>query len=407
MSYDALTELIERRSTVAEQLKSVYKDADERPEGERNLTAEEVQTEERLSAELDQIENRQKNLIKDLETAQKAEEARSRFSADPADKPNPAAEEMRQLVEHIREERTGEFVINPSPADVRSTGLDRPTAGGAAEIVPVDTLFNQIWDLIEDRSMILQAGARIFNTSTGTPMSFTKKTARSGSQWVGEGNVIPTSQPGTDKLTLTSHKNAVIVPMTNELGRDAVFNAGAWVMADGTEELTRGIEEGLVAGSGTGDEPSGIALAPAGHTVAQGGAFDFNDVLELIHSVPSAARRGSQLFINDTSIKEFRALKDNEGRYLWQPSHQLGEPDTMLGYAIHQDPHLATLADPAGSVVGVFGNMSGFLIRRVGGISIRRDESYLFDTDEVAYRFTVHVDSGVLDERIIKTLRTV
>ena len=416
MSFELLRDVSERRSTAATELQSLYATADERPEGERNLTAEEETNETRISEEMRQLENRQANIIRDMESAAAAQEAEERFGHGVGEGDPTVSQyqtEMRNLVDHVRSRSTDEFLIQPPSyqdaefEELRSTGIDTFTAGAASEVVPTDTLFGQIWGLIEDRSSILSAGARTFNTSTGTPMTFTKKTGRSGSAWVGEGQQIPQSLPGTDKMTLTSKKNGVIIPFTNEFGRDAVFNAGSWVVEDGSEELAIGIEEGLMIGSGTGTEPGGVALAPAGATLdtADDAGLTYEKFIDLIHSIPNRSRRGSAIRVNDSSIAAWRKLKDGDDRPLWQPSLIPGQPDTLLGYALEQDPHLAKTTD-AGSVIGVFGDMRGFLVRRVGAISIRRDESYLFDTDEVAYRFTVSIDSGVLDERIIKTLRT-
>ena len=34
-------------------------------------------------------------------------------------------------------------------------------------------------------------------------------------------------------------------------------------------------------------------------------------------------------------VSSLRKLKDNNGAYIWQPSYQAGEPDRVLGYAVH------------------------------------------------------------------------
>ena len=34
-------------------------------------------------------------------------------------------------------------------------------------------------------------------------------------------------------------------------------------------------------------------------------------------------------------LASLRKLKDNNGAYIWQPSYKEGEPDRVLGYAVH------------------------------------------------------------------------
>ena len=46
-------------------------------------------------------------------------------------------------------------------------------------------------------------------------------------------------------------------------------------------------------------------------------------------------RKNASFIINDKNLAVLRKLKDNNGAYIWQPSYQAGEPDRLLGYAVH------------------------------------------------------------------------
>lgn len=49
----------------------------------------------------------------------------------------------------------------------------------------------------------------------------------------------------------------------------------------------------------------------------------------------SAIGSRNSFIINDKNLAAIRKLKDNNGAYIWQPSYQAGEPDRILGYAVH------------------------------------------------------------------------
>ena len=63
---------------------------------------------------------------------------------------------------------------------------------------------------------------------------------------------------------------------------------------------------------------------------------------------------------NDGTLGALRKLKDLNGNYLWQPSLQASEPDTLLGYAIHTSQFAPVLA--AGNVALAFGDYSYYNI---------------------------------------------
>ena len=62
-----------------------------------------------------------------------------------------------------------------------------------------------------------------------------------------------------------------------------------------------------------------------------------------------------------------------EGGFLWQPSVILGKPDTFLGYPIHTQDDMGTLAGTEG-VIAAFGNFkAGYrILDHTGGMTVQR-----------------------------------
>lgn len=53
-------------------------------------------------------------------------------------------------------------------------------------------------------------------------------------------------------------------------------------------------------------------------------------------------RKSASFILNDQTLSSLRKLKDNNGAYIWQPSYQAGEPDRILGYAVHTSAYAPT-----------------------------------------------------------------
>jgi HK97 family phage major capsid protein len=51
-------------------------------------------------------------------------------------------------------------------------------------------------------------------------------------------------------------------------------------------------------------------------------------------------RRNASWMMTRGTVGLVRKFKDGEDRPLWQPSTQLGQPDTLLGYAVDEDEYM-------------------------------------------------------------------
>ena len=151
----------------------------------------------------------------------------------------------------------------------------------------------------------------------------------------------------------------------------------------------------------TGDnaaKPQGAAtFAATGITTASATAIAADELFDVFHSLDPAYRVGPQVYwmFRDSTLKAIRKLKDTTNRYLFEPSMQVGVPDTLLGkpYIVNQD--IAAIATGAKTVL--FGDFSKYLIRDVTGFRFRRMEEIYGNKDQVSFITFKRYDGRVLD----------
>jgi HK97 family phage major capsid protein len=152
---------------------------------------------------------------------------------------------------------------------------------------------------------------------------------------------------------------------------------------------------------GTGSsQPRGITLdttlgVTGGTTVV--GVFTADNLIDLVYSVNPAyrAQPGCAWMMRDASIAATRKLKDTQNRYLFEPSLQLGQPDTLLGYALRSNPDVAATALNAKSVV--FGVVPKYYVRQVGGLRLDRSDDFAFSSDLITFRASLRADGALID----------
>lgn len=160
-------------------------------------------------------------------------------------------------------------------------------------------------------------------------------------------------------------------------------------------------------GAGT-TEPTGIVVGSAtGVTAAATTAFTFDEIIDLIHSVDLAYRGmpGTGFMMHDTVVKAVRKLKDGNGRYIWEPSGQVGVPDRLLGYPLYVNNDMSATFT-TGQKLMLFGNFNqALVIRDAGAVRfIRSDERYVLE-HQVAFLAWQRSSSEVVDTTAVKHLK--
>ena len=154
--------------------------------------------------------------------------------------------------------------------------------------------------------------------------------------WIEEGGALTFGDATFSQILLDAHKLHVAIKVTEELLYDNAFNLEGYILDQFGKALGNAEEDAFLNGDGTG-KPLGLFAATGGGTVAGTltTAIKSDDMLDLVYALKRPYRKKASFIMNDKTLSSLRKLKDNNGAYIWQPSYQAGEPDRVLGYAVH------------------------------------------------------------------------
>jgi len=196
---------------------------------------------------------------------------------------------------------------------------------------------------------------------------------------------------------------ALVTPKRT-LIEDAAFDIEGYIQRKVAEIYSYKEGKAFVVGDGV-NKPEGLLSANI-PSVNSGDASKItaDGLFSVVYNVPSPYAREAVWLLNRLTILEIRLLKDQEGRYLWQPALQAGEPSTLLGYPVYESPDMPTVASNAYPVI--FGNFrAGYkIVDRVGMTVQRLVEKYATE-GKIGFLFWKRVDGGVTVPEAFRKLK--
>jgi HK97 family phage major capsid protein len=223
----------------------------------------------------------------------------------------------------------------------------------------------------------IRAAARVGQTASGSVI-IPKRTGKPTGGWVGETETRTGTESTYGQAEVPVEEMACYVDVSNKLLEDAAINVAAEVAFDLAEEFGRMEGAAFVSGNGV-KKPLGfmsdtnVAYSVSGSASviadSDGGVDGLIDLMYALH--PFYRSRGV-FMANGTTIGKLRKLKDGDKNYIWQPSVQAGQPDTLLGRPIIEAPDMPDIQ--AGAFPLVFGDFtSAYRIFDRVGLSFLRD----------------------------------
>lgn len=283
----------------------------------------------------------------------------------------------------------------------------------AREIQRLELKFSPVRRLVK----VVQAGSSDYKELVNI------RGATSG--WVGEsGSRGATSTPQLREVAPT-HGELYAYPQVSEWSLDDIFfNVESWLAEEVAQDFAQEEGTAVITGNGT-SKPTGMlnttpttaddfsspmraaaayqfipSLSTSSPATAEIG---FDALINLSYKLNSAYRVGATFVMNSNTAGEIRKLKDTNGRYLWEPSLQVGQPDRLLGYPVEiweQMQDVGTNNFPV-----AFGNFRrGYVLADRVGLRVTRDNV----TNVGFVKFYVRRREGgiVLNNDAIKFLRT-
>ena len=378
----------EKRAEAWEQAKSML---DVAASEARDLTAEETESYERITKELDERSKLIEQVRDDVVREARASELRLPEMATIAKRDErPSDEEMLRSL--IRGETRA--------ANFQRRDLVTNVAGDGPELVPqgfYDVLQAQ---LIYAGPMLEPGLATILRTDMGNDIKVPRQTAFSAATATAEAAVFGETDPQFAAFTLRAHKYGALVQVSRELLEDSGIPVVQFLAEQFGVALGTAVNSVLTVGTGT-VEPNGVATAASAGLTGGAALFTADELIELAHSVNSAVARrpGIAFMANRATVGAIRKLKDDAGQYLYQPG--VGQPDSLLGVRIVENPDLSNVGTGERSVL--FGDFSSYHVRLVGaGIEVARSDDYAFANDLVTFRASIRVDGDLGQSENVK-----
>jgi HK97 family phage major capsid protein len=359
----------------------------------RDLTADEQEKYDRISAELDSRAQTIEQLRADEERAARldAVAAEIRTDEEPADdNGGDDAAAIRALVR----------------GEVRSHNFEKRDVLTSSTGSPVPTSF---YDQVILKARLVGPMLdvpTVLNTAGGENIQIPSLSTYSTSSTVtAQGANLSESDPVFNSFTtLGAYKYGFLIQVSREMIEDAGVDLLGFLAEQVGNGLGYNVQAALTTGTGT-VQPNGIVTASAaGGTGGTGvsGAFTADNLIDLYYSLDGAARLlpGIGWMMNGAAIGAVRKLKDTAGNYVFSPAADGSQRDLIVNVPVYENPHMASPGTGVKSVL--CGHLPSYFVRTVGGIRLDRSDEFAFNADLVTFRATMRVDGNLPQTSHIK-----
>lgn len=177
------------------------------------------------------------------------------------------------------------------------------------------------------------------------------RTGITNAVWVGETTKRTASEPTFDQAEIATKEIATFVDLSLQLAEDST-NVLSEVNLALAEDFGQKEALSFVKGN-TALEPSGFMANAeiAAHNNGHAADLSSDALIALMYSLPATYRTSGSWVMNGSTLAAIRTLKDGHGNYLWQPSYQAGQPETILGRPVVEAVDMDDVAADAEPII--------------------------------------------------------
>lgn len=215
-------------------------------------------------------------------------------------------------------------------------------------LAPEETSGEFIRNLVEFSPIRSIADVR----STGShTILLPKRTGITNALWVGETTARTGSEPSFDQSEIAVKEIGTFVDLSLRMLEDSA-NVESEVRLALAEDFGAKEATAFVAGDGV-LQPTGFMTAAGIAETVNGHATNLSAdaLIKMLYAVPATYRNRGTWVMNGTTLGVLRTLKDGDGRFLWQPSYQAGQPETILGRPVVEANDMPGIASGAFPII--------------------------------------------------------
>lgn len=268
-------------------------------------------------------------------------------------------------------------------------------------LAPEETSGEFIRNLVEFSPIRTIADVRTTGSHT---ILLPKRTGITNAVWVGETTTRTASEPTFGQSEIAVKELATHVDLSLRMLEDSA-NVEAEVRLALAEDF--GAKEATAFVNGTlATEPTGFMTAAGIAETNNGHAtiLAADALITLMYAMPATYRNRGSWVMNGTTLAAVRKLKDGQGNYLWQPSYQAGQPETILGRPVVEALDMPNIA--SGTTPIIFGDFkAGYRIYDRVALDVMPDLLTQRITGLARFHARRRVGAGVVRSDVFRKLK--
>ena len=287
--------------------------------------------------------------------------------------------------------------------DKRTANFEMRALATATATTPVTFADFVVEQLVNDN--VVYAGATKIRTTDNRNITVPILAGTApAAAFVAQGGTISAADPVFTSITLGSFAAATLTLASRELVDSAGFNLVEYVGRAAGAQIAQLAGSACTLGTGT-VQPTGFisALTTAGAltTATKSGTvtatfFDLLDVQAALYATaPKYRNANSAWHVSTGAARKMRGFQDLNGQFVWQASVAAGQPETLLGYRVIENPYMAAVASASKSVAIV--HEPSIYIREAGNLSVATSEDRYFELNSIGIRSIYQFDSNLPD----------
>lgn len=242
-----------------------------------------------------------------------------------------AADQMRTTPEAVAK-AWGEEQLAEQLAAARQKALAAGLASAGGTLVP-EAFSTDVIEYLRTETVMRKAGVRQINMPNGN-LRLGRQSAAATAYWGSENKIITASQPSTDEVNLAAKKLTAIVPISNDLIRQAGIDADQFVRDDLNQIMPLAEDLAYIRGDGTAGSPKGVRYSLAsGNIFARAQAGSSSTVVEIQQDLMKAIRkleennvkvRSGFWIMNATTKNNLMGIRDTIANLVFAPEMRTG-----------------------------------------------------------------------------------